>query len=191
MPRAWCALRDLPGHIRYTTTEVPRGARAKLVARDGVVLIPKRGADASRRPSAPDDDHVPLDVHLAPLDGAQIVLHNVDDGARQVPPDVHGTWHQLKESNSVLDAEPSENAEIQEGLAESGARWSRSENGRDSIHLSEIRDGQAIVLTGPVERLTARGAEWARVQMRGRASMGSALDKSGEHSIIALGKFVG
>ena len=140
---------------------------------------------------APDDDQVPLDGHLAPLEGAQLVLHNVEDAARPVPLDVHGKWHQLKISNTALDtepSEPSEHAEVQEELAEPGARWGRSEHGRDSIHLSEIRDGQAIVLTGPVDRSTASGAEWARVQMRGRASVNRALDTSSEHSIIELGK---
>lgn len=99
----------------------------------------------------PHADHAPLDIHQAPLDGAQVVLHNVSGRDAMIPPDVSGAWRR----------------------DESG--WHRLESGASTVRVADLAPGDGLVLSGPPGRTIAPGAEWARVQ-RGPARPDSEID---------------
>lgn len=99
----------------------------------------------------PHADRAPLDIHESPLDGAQVVLHNVSGRDAMIPPDVSGAWRR------------------------DGSGWHRLESGAAVIRVADLVPGDALVLSGPPGRKIAPGAEWARVQ-RGPACTDSEID---------------
>ncbi len=88
----------------------------------------------------PEADHVSLDEHLGPLDGAQVVIHNVRDEQSPIPGEMSGVWRQ------------------------SDGAWRRVQSAAAAIRISRLGPSEAIVLSGPPGRQVAPGAEWARVQ---------------------------
>lgn len=125
----------------YTQLELMSG-RLPLLVRHIAALV------------VPDADRAPLDAHLDPLCGAQIVLHNVGEGEAAIPAGLSGRWR-----------------------CEHG-RWHLMAEDRPAIRIAQTDPlhFEAIVLTGAPGRLVAPGSEWARVQ---RGPLGGLVQEPG------------
>lgn len=122
----------------YTQLELAAG-RLPLLARHVLAFL------------ASDLDDAPLDLHQAPVDGAQVILHNLDDSAR-----------------AVTAALPC--GVVGEGPAAAGALL-----GQPAAQVAATGAGQLLRLTPGQGREVGSGQELARLQARGALS-----DESGQ-----------
>lgn len=94
----------------------------------------------------PEADDAPLDVHLEPVDGSQVILHNVSDEARRIERQADtGVYRIDPASGSLSYSRPAVRVEAAHG------------------------PGEMLVLAPQAGRVVGAGQAWGRIQMRGRA----------------------